>query len=285
MMNNKQIEVRPTQHRNLNSQHVNLDSQSGNLDSQHGNLCSQNVELGVERLNFKSLVSLCFLFAATLFGFTSAQASNKTADILLALSQNIKSAPSISMDFEMIVSNPKVKSSSTGISSNNDSYSGSVLAAGDSYKLVNPQFELYCDGRSKWMVNHSEKEITVFQHDASQMDIVENPLGFFTSVSKGYDYSERSKREVVKNIHSQINGKEVWIINLKPKSTRAPYKTIKLGIDPATNQPLLVTYTSKDGSVYTIIIKKFTRLGQPLPQSTFKLPQQIPSDYKTNDLR
>ena len=277
-MNNKQIEVRPTQHRNLSSQH-------GNKSSQHGNLSSQSVELRVQRFNFKSLVSLCFLFAATLFAFTSAQASNKTADILLALSQNIKSAPSISMDFEIMVSNTKVKPSATGVPSRIESYSGVVLAAGDSYKLVNPQFELYCDGESKWMVNHSEKEITVFHHDASQTDIVENPLGFFTSVSKGYDYSEVSKKEIVKNIHSQINGKELWIINLKPKSTRAPYKTIKLGIDPATNQPLLVTYTSKDDSVYTIIIKKFTRLGQQLPQSTFRLPQQIPSDYKTNDLR
>lgn len=259
-MTNTHIDACPTQHLNFRAQHLNFRIQHINFRTQHINYV-------------RFITSLCFLLGLTIFSSSPVYASNKTSDILSALSRNIKSAPSIRMEFDIYVS------------SSNDSYSGTVLAAGNSYKLVNPQFELYCDGESKWMVNHTDREITVFQHDASQTDIVENPLGFFTSIGNSYNFAERSWKEFIRNVNPVINGKEVWMVNLKPKNSRAPYKTIKLGIDTNNNQPVIVVYTSRDNSVFTIVVKKFVRLEQPLPQSTFKLPKSTPSGYKTNDLR
>ncbi|MDD4059054.1 MAG: hypothetical protein PHO95_09185, partial [Bacteroidales bacterium] len=133
--------------------------------------------------------------------------------------------------------------------------------------------------------NHSEREITIFYHDSTQTDIIENPMGFFKSIDKGYNFSERANKVIVNNINEFVNGKQVWSMDLKPKDKRVPYKTITLSVDTETNLPLLVKYTSRDDSVYIIVIKSFKILPQPIPQSSFKLPKVIPSDYKSNDLR
>lgn len=200
------------------------------------------------------------------------QSSNKISDILSALIQKIKGAPSIKMEIEFITSEY-------------DSYSSVVIASGESYMLENQLFELYCDGESKWMINHSEREITIFYHDSTQTDIIENPMGFFKSIDKGYNFSERANKVIVNNVNEFVNGKQVWSMDLKPKDKRVPYKTITLSVDTETNLPLLVKYTSRDDSVYVIVIKTFKILSQPIPQSSFKLPKVIPSDYKLNDLR
>jgi len=171
------------------------------------------------------------------------------------------------------------------ITSEYDSYSSVVIASGESYMLENQLFELYCDGESKWMINHSEREITIFYHDSTQTDIIENPMGFFKSIDKGYNFSERANKVIVNNVNEFVNGKQVWSMDLKPKDKRVPYKTITLSVDTETNLPLLVKYTSRDDSVYVIVIKTFKILSQPIPQSSFKLPKVIPSDYKLNDLR
>lgn len=213
----------------------------------------------------------------------------KTADLLTAFIANIRTAPSIKMDFELRTQVAKNSASSTLSASSasmaSQNYTGSVIAAGNSYKLENSQFELYCDGITKWIVNHSGQEITIFQHDTTQTDIIENPMGFFTSVNKGYDYPERPKNDIVKGIHQSINGKQIRLIDLKPKSKQTAYKSIILGIDPATNQPLLVKYTARDNSVYTIIITKFSRLNTPIASGTFVLPEPKPAGYFVNDLR
>ena len=165
------------------------------------------------------------------------------------------------MEFEMI--------------SGSGSYNGSVVASGGAYKMENNELELFCDGETKWIVNHSGKEISIFHHDPGHTDIVENPMGFFGSIDKGYTFSEKSS----------LDNKGLYIIELKPKNKHTAYKTITLGIEPGSFNPRLVKYTSKDNTVYTIIISKFTSSNQPLTPSSFRLPEPYPSGYFINDLR
>lgn len=165
------------------------------------------------------------------------------------------------MEFEMI--------------SGSGSYNGSVVASGGAYKMENNELELFCDGETKWIVNHSGKEISIFHHDPGHTDIVENPMGFFGSLDKGYTFSEKSS----------LDNKGLYIIELKPKNKHTAYKTITLGIEPGSYNPRQVRYTAKDNTVYTIIISKFTSSGQPLAPSSFRLAEPYPSGYFINDLR
>lgn len=185
----------------------------------------------------------------------------KTQDLLNSFTNNIKSKSLVTMEFEMI--------------SGSGSYKGSVVASGGAYKMENNELELFCDGENKWIVNHSGKEISIFHHDPGHTDIVENPMGFFVSLDKGYTFSEKSS----------LDNKGLYIIELKPKNKHTAYKTITLGIEPGSYNPRQVRYTAKDNTVYTIIISKFTSSGQPLAPSSFRLAEPYPSGYFINDLR
>ena len=185
----------------------------------------------------------------------------KTQDLLNSFTNNIKSMSLVTMEFEMI--------------SGSGSYNGSVVASGGAYKMENNELELFCDGETKWIVNHSGKEISIFHHDPNHTDIVENPMGFFGSIDKGYIFSEKSS----------LDNKGLYTIELKPKNKHTAYKTITLGIEPGSFNPRLVRYTAKDNTVYTIIISKFTSSGQPLAPSSFRLAEPYPSGYFINDLR
>ena len=185
----------------------------------------------------------------------------KTQDLLNSFTNNIKSKASVTMEFEMI--------------SGSGSYNGSVVASGGAYKMENNELELFCDGETKWIVNHSGKEISIFHHDPGHTDIVENPMGFFGTIDKGYTFSEKSS----------LDNKGLYIIELKPKNKHTAYKTITLGIEPGSYNPRQVRYTAKDNTVYTIIISKFTSSGQPLAPSSFRLAEPYPSGYFINDLR
>lgn len=185
----------------------------------------------------------------------------KTQDLLNSFTNNIKSKSSVKMEFEMITSS--------------GNYKGSVVASGSAYKMENNELELFCDGETKWIVNHPAKEISIFHHDPGHTDIVENPMGFFGSLDKGYTFSEKSS----------LDNKGLYIIELKPKNKHTAYKTITLGIEPGSYNPGLVRYTAKDNTVYTIIISKFTSSGQPSAPFSFRLSEPYPSGYFVNDLR
>lgn len=185
----------------------------------------------------------------------------KTQDLLNSFTNNIKSKSLVTMEFEMMFGS--------------GSYKGSVVASGGAYKMENNELELFCDSETKWIVNHSGKEISIFHHDPGHTDIVENPMGFFGSLDKGYTFSEKSS----------LDNKGLYIIELKPKNKHTAYKTITLGIEPGSYNPRQVRYTAKDNTVYTIIISKFTSSGQPLAPSSFRLAEPYPSGYFINDLR
>ena len=198
---------------------------------------------------------------------TSAQ-NPKTADILRQLTETIKAMPAIDMSFELI------QNSSAG----GPIYKGVVNAQGTSYKFSNPELELYCDGTTKWILNVSAKELVIVSNDASATDIVENPIGFLTSLNKGYEYPFRV-------FSSSRNGKEIWVIELTPVNKRLAYKSISVGVEKNSYIPRMIKYMAKDGSSYLINITGFERVNTLRPKDYFKFPASRFSGLQINDMR
>jgi outer membrane lipoprotein-sorting protein len=65
---------------------------------------------------------------------------------------------------------------------------------------------------------------------------------------------------------STLNGKTVHVISLTPKNTKATYKSISLYIEKATNDLSKAIMTSKDGTVMTYSVTKFT--SNPVVEDT-----------------
>ena len=233
-------------------------------------------------------------FAAVLIFLTaqpvSLSAQNpKSAEIIRYFINTIKSMPGIDMEFELRAENgTESKSlSKTGSVSRPGSetasgssavYKGTVYAQGDAYKLINPDLELYCDGHSKWLVNQNDKEVIILPHDPSVTDIVENPLGFMTSVDKGYEYPFRV-------FSGSRSGKQIWVVELTPLNKRAAYKSISIGMEKNTYIPVMIKYVAKDNTGYTVDIKKFTKVNNLRPKDFFQLTPARLKGYEVNDMR
>lgn len=162
------------------------------------------------------------------------------------------------------------------------SFSGVVCAQGYAFKLENPQLEIYCDGDSKWIYNIDEKEVTIFPNDTSQVDLIENPIGFLLSLGSSdaqFKYPNRARET-----KSSTDSKKLWSIELTPKSKYSPYKSLSICIDKSSYLPVMLMYRSSDDSSYTISISSFNYM--PLwPISYFTFPQTKLKRANVTDLR
>ena len=251
------------------------------------------LEFLYQNLGFKNFISsrpatvFAILLLTVFLSSAKSSAQNpKTADILRQLTETIKSMPAIDMSFELIQNSSaggqnglsEGKAASISNKAGTPIYKGVVNAQGASYKLSNPELELYCDGTTKWILNVPAKELVIVPNDPSATDIVENPLGFLTSLNKGYEYPFRV-------FSGSRNGKEIWVIELTPVNKRLAYKSISVGVEKNSYIPRMIKYMAKDGSSYIINITGFERVNTLRPKDYFKFPASRLPGLQINDMR
>lgn len=80
--------------------------------------------------------------------------------------------------------------------------SGSYAVAGDSYHIVLPQAEVYCDGKVRYEIDHERREVNVDVVDLTSRNVLDNPTRCFDFVGEAYELSlvEQSANEVVVRI-------------------------------------------------------------------------------------
>ena len=214
-----------------------------------------------------------FLLAITTFALNTTQANDLSkapdaAQLLENMAKALKSKPAIELTFELTAADP------TGAV--NGSLEGTVQAQGYSFKLINPELEIYCDSKSKWILNLDTQELTIFPNDTTQTDLVENPVGFLTSLNK-VNSQFSPPRKAVQTV-TPLGCKAIWQIELSPKNRYAAYKSLIIGIEKETHLPCLIRYQSTDDSSYTIHIKTIKTQPTRWPITNF----QIPTSYLTN---
>lgn len=204
---------------------------------------------------------------------TPASATNKSvapdgADLLKKMAQALKEKPAIELTFELTAADPN--------GAVNGSLKGMVQAQGYSFRLINEELEIYCDSKSKWVLNILTNELTIFPYDSTQTDLVENPIGFLTSLSTE-NSQFKHPRQAVETLKPH-GTKPIWQIELTPKSKFAPYKSLIIAIEKENHLPCLIRHQSTDDSSYTIHIKTIKSRPTPWPITYF----QIPPSYLTN---
>jgi outer membrane lipoprotein-sorting protein len=136
---------------------------------------------------------------------------------------------------------------------------------------------LYCDGQTKWIHNQGNNEVVILKNDLSQVDLVENPMAFFTSLGKGYTYADRAKS-------SNYNNIPVWKIDLFPINKRLGYSKISLLIDKRNNSPVRIVYVMKSGESLAVNITKFAE-QKPWGKDHFKFDTGKHKGLKISDMR
>lgn len=209
-----------------------------------------------------------FLLLAISTGATTKAAAPDGAILLEKMAQALKEKPAIELTFELTAADPN--------GAVNGSLKGMVQAQGYSFKLINPDLEIYCDGKSKWILNKQTNELTIFNNDTTQTDLVENPVGFLTSLSTTNSQFTHPRKAV--ETLRPVSNKPIWQIELIPKNKFAAYKSLIIAIEKESNLPCLIRYQSTDDSSYTIHIKTIKTQTAPWPIKNF----QLPPSYLTN---
>jgi outer membrane lipoprotein-sorting protein len=184
---------------------------------------------------------------AILPSFSIAQSKSQT--VLNAVSKKIKGLTSFYVEFSANVKNTK-----SGL---NQNQTGKGWVKGSKFYASYGGNTIISNGVKTWTVVKDGK--TVYISDATAEDDENmNPKKLMTLWESGFNNAYSNE--------STLNGKTVHVISLTPKNTKATYKSISLYIEKATKDLSKAIMTSKDGTVMTYSVTKFT--SNPVVEDT-----------------
>ncbi len=164
------------------------------------------------------------LTAATVIALTvSAFADEKSDALLGALAQKVAAWGDYRVEFTVTIGDQTL--------------AGSYEVSGDSYHVVTPDIELYCDGATKWEVNLLDREVAIDRVDPNDRTVMGNPTRLFDFLDGSY-----SRRYVGPAL---IGGVSCERIELKETASAAGAdagQTIDVFLSTATGLPMRVGY-------------------------------------------
>ena len=177
-----------------------------------------------------------------LLSATSFSQDAKAQGILDKLSSKIKGQKSFYVEFSA-----QIKNSSSGV---NETETGKGWVKGDKFCATYGENTIISNGVKTWTIVKEEK--TVYESDASGSDGESmNPKKLMTLWDSGFK-NKYEKEET-------LNGETVHVIYLYPKNAqKTDYHTIVLYIAKDDNELKKAIMKSKDGTVMTYSLTKFT---------------------------
>jgi len=199
-----------------------------------------------------SILILSFLALAL-----AAQKDPEAIRILSEFSKKAASAPSVSIDF--------TSDSRDGTVNTMD---GSVIIAGDKYKLSMPDNSVWADGKNAWSYLPDVNEVTITATDPDDDSFMSRPSMLFNLYQEGYKVRllEQTPKE--------------WIIDLYPEDLTLNLVRIRLKIAKTTYNLRSAEYVTKDGITVTLNAGRYDLTFRPAADYfTFN-----PADYKGVDV-
>lgn len=183
-------------------------------------------------------LSLVFFSISTSVAQTDVSKSQK---ILNKLSKKIKGLKSFSLEYSANIKNEDLKQ--------NEDLSGKGYVKNNKYYATYGDNSIICNGLKTWTVIAKDKE--VYESDNSEDSDGINPKKLMTIWETGF------KNKYIKE--DKISGDAVDVIDLYPKNAKtADYSSITLYISKAKNELKKAVMKSKDGTVMTYSVTKFT---------------------------
>lgn len=154
----------------------------------------------------------------------------------------------------------------------------SLVLRGNFYKMVNENIEVYCDGKTKWIINRDAGEVSILNNDSAVPDPSENPLAFFASLKELYSFPNKSAQKV-------LNGVKAYGVSLTAlKGKIAAYPVINL-LTEENGRPLSVEFRGKNGFVYKAESFRFIQLTGIVKDEDFRPNASKLNGLYINDLR
>lgn len=190
-----------------------------------------------------------------------AQSQAETKSLMERVSKKLQSFTSVKADFSFTLSNNEENI--------NDTYEGSLFLNGEKYRLNIMGIVAICNGETLWTVNEELKEANIMDPDENDMF---NPKSIFTIYEKNFTYESVS-----------VSGDKV-AVDLFPADKDENYTKIRMELLKSKDQIERVTYYSKDGNQYIILIKSFLS-NIPSDDKMFVFDAKLFPGVKVFDMR
>ncbi len=199
--------------------------------------------------------SLILLFILLAF-HVSAQQDPEAMKVLSEFSKRATSAPSVSIDFNLVTDDSR--------SGDVNTMEGSVVLLGDRFMLTLPENSIWSDGKTVWSFLPDINEVTITENDPDDDSFMSKPSLLFTMYQEGYKVRliEQTTKE--------------WIIDLYPEDISGDMIRMRLKIGKSDYSLKNAEYKTKEGITVTLDTQKYDLAFKPAADFfTFK-----PSDHK-----
>jgi len=237
------------------------------------------------KTNFLNTITLAAVLAFPVLATAQTPAKTgpdydpKAKTILDGVSATAKAYQSITATFTITMEKPGAAK---------ETKDGTVILKGNMYKVVldNKQKdkvykeEYYNDGKTMWVYNEKDKEVTIDHAPDPAKKKNDNQIStseIFTIHEKGFKYSFVKEETQA--------GKVVQLVNLVPEQPdKKNYHTVKLTIDKVKKQIISVVFLNKDGSKTTYTVKTFVP-NTVYTDATFKYDSKTHPGVSIIDMR
>lgn len=183
----------------------------------------------------------------------SLQADERSAALLKSLEKRIGQMAGYEVEFTLHIEGREI--------------AGNYRVKGDSFYMQLADAEVYSDGKDRFEVDPTKREVVIDPADLSSHNILQNPTRAFTYLEDEYNHE----------LQSEAAGRAT--LTLKPKS-RSSISQVTLVMDIASSIPQLLRYEA-DGEALHIRITHFKESNPEIPLFD---PSRYP-DYELIDFR
>lgn len=204
------------------------------------------------------------VLAALLFVAAPSRADERSKALLSALASEMAGYKSYEIEF------------TSSMKGEFDDLDGRAVVSGDRYWMSTPGMEIFFDGESIWTYSHDIKQV-VREKPRTGTNLLDNPVRFFKLYDEDFTHTYRGR--------ATWNGRQVDVVELKPKKSGEDYKSMLLRLDASTHRPLSLSYDVEGSSApLEITVRKLTP-DVPVSDARFTFDRRAHKDVEVVDFR
>ncbi len=211
-------------------------------------------------------IRFTIIIASILFLSSSILAQDKEAEnILKELSEKTNSFDNIKVSFAYKMTNQEANI--------NESTNGTLLVAGDKYRLNIAGQEIISDGSTLWTYLEDSEEVQI-------NEVIENEGFSPTKLLSSYhdEYTMKKDKNIVKE------GKSYYELTMKPKDSNSNFDFVILLVDAEKMQLNSFVMYDFDDNIFSYEIKQFIT-DSDIPESSFTFNTENYPNIEVIDMR
>ena len=151
------------------------------------------------------------------------------------LRDKYKTYKSMRVDYSLLIENGDEK----------ETQQGKISQKGDKFRVINQSNEMICDSKNVWLYTKKQNEVQITEFEPDSEELL--------SPSKMMSFYENEKKFICAITDRTAESES---IEFKPLDKSAEYSKMRVKISKTKNEPQQIKVFMKDGSRYTLDIKK-----------------------------